>query len=56
MAKMRSSVVIKVLNRLWRQLATGFSFLIFGVGGLVLTLIVMPASLLIVDGPAGNAW
>lgn len=51
MAKMRSGVVIKVLNRLWRQLATGFSFLIFGVGGLVLTLIVMPASLLIVDGP-----
>ncbi len=30
------------LNYLWRLLATGFSFTIFGVGGLILTIIVFP--------------
>ncbi len=40
---------MKALNRLWRQLATGFSFLVFGLGGLVITLIAVPVSLMIRD-------
>ncbi len=40
------------INRQWRVLATGFSFLVFGIGGLLLGAIVFPLlRLLVPDGP-----
>ena len=30
------------LNQIWRIIATGFCFAVFGVGGVVLTLLVLP--------------
>lgn len=53
---MQLNNVTKSLNRLWRQLATGFSFLVFGVGGLVLTLVLVPVSLLITDEFRRERW
>lgn len=47
---------MKALNRLWRQLATGFSFLVFGIGGLMITLIVVPLSLTIRDQSRRERW
>jgi len=47
---------MRALNRLWRQLATGFSFLVFGVGGLMITLIVVPLSLMIRDQSRRERW
>lgn len=56
MAKVRLSNLTNMLNRLWRQLATGFSFLVFGLGGLVLTLILVPVSLLIAGDSRRERW
>jgi 1-acyl-sn-glycerol-3-phosphate acyltransferase len=40
------------VNRQWRVLATGFSFLVFGIGGLILGGVVFPLlQLLVPDGP-----
>lgn len=38
---MATNVYIK-LNKIWRVLATGFCFSVFGFGGIVLTLLVLP--------------
>ena len=40
---------MKMLDRLWRLLATGFSFLVFGVGCLLFTLTIVPVSSLFRD-------
>lgn len=40
------------LGRAWRTLATGFSFALFGVGGLIAGILVAPALLVLVHPPA----
>lgn len=40
---------MRALERFWRVLATGFSFLVFGLGSLLFTLTVVPVSWLIRD-------
>lgn len=47
---------MKAVNRLWRQLATGFSFAVFGLGGLILPLFFVPASWLIADPLRRERW
>jgi 1-acyl-sn-glycerol-3-phosphate acyltransferase len=48
--------VLDRINRHWRVLGTGFSFLVFGLGGLVLGGFVFPLlRLLVPDGPARRA-
>lgn len=44
--------MLERINRQWRVLATGFSFLVFGIGGLILGCVVFPLlRLLVPDGP-----
>lgn len=45
------SVMVRTLNIYWRVLATGFSFLTFGLGGVVLTLAAVPVLYLLPGGP-----
>lgn len=47
---------MKTLNRLWRILATGFSFAVFGLGGLLLPLIIVPGSLILRDERRRERW
>ena len=47
---------MNVWDRFWRLLATGFSFLVFGIGGLLLTLTVVPMSWLIADQSRRERW
>ena len=44
--------MVEVINRVWRIVATGFCFFVFGVGGLVLRCVVCPVFTLVVRDPA----
>lgn len=56
LAKKRPEVFVKMLDRFWRLLATGFCFLIFGLGGVLLTLTVVPLSWLMTDASRRERW
>lgn len=43
--------MLKKINRYWRIFATGFSFTSFGIGGLILGLVVLPLVTLVVVNP-----
>ncbi|WP_233710246.1 lysophospholipid acyltransferase family protein [Pseudomaricurvus albidus] len=43
--------MLKTLNTYWRVLATGFCFLTFGLGGLILPLVAVPVLYLLPGGP-----
>lgn len=47
---------MKAMNRLWRILATGFAFTVFGLGGLLLPLLIAPASLILRDERRREVW
>lgn len=44
--------MLDVINRVWRTVATGFCFSVFGLGGLVLRCVVCPVFTLVVRDPA----
>ncbi|WP_152207129.1 lysophospholipid acyltransferase family protein [Marinobacter changyiensis] len=47
---------MNTLNRLWRILATGFSFVVFGLGGLLLPLVIAPASAILRNDRRRERW
>jgi len=51
----RARTLAERLERLWRQCATGFSFVLFGIGGLLLTIFVFPAINLLFTDPERRA-
>lgn len=44
--------MLEVINRAWRIVATGFCFSVFGLGGIVLGVVVCPVAMLFVRGAA----